>query len=394
MLKSLTMWITTNWKILKEMRIPDHLICLLQNLYADQETTARTRQGTMDWFKIGKGILQGCILSPCLFNLYSECIMGNAGLDELQVGIKIAKKNIKTFSEISAASGFTLMTESTEELKSLLMRVKEESEKAGLKLNIQKAKTKESGPITSGQIDREKVETVTNSIFLGSKITADSDYSHEIKRHFLLGKKVMTSLNSVVATTPVFLLGEFHGQRSLAGCSSWGHKGSDTTEWLSTAQHSVLKSRDIALPASVHIAKALVFPVVIYGCESWTRKKAEHQRIAFELWCWRRLLGIPWAAKRSNRSILKEINFELLLEALMLKLKLQYFGHLMRRADSLQKTLMLERIRAGESGNRGWDILWYHQLNGHEFGQTLQESEGQGSLACCSPWSHKESDTT
>ena len=242
MLKSLTMWITTNWKILKEMRIPDHLTCLLQNLYADQETTARTRQGTMDWFKIGKGILQGCILSPCLFNLYSECIMGNAGLDELQVGIKIAKKNIKTFSEISAASGFTLMTESKEELKSLLTRVKEESEKAGLKLNIQKAKTKASGPITSGQIDGEKVETVTDSIFLGSKITADSDYSHEIKRHLLLGKKVMTSLNSAVATTPVFLLGEFHGQRSLAGCSPWGHKGSDMTEWLSTAQQSTAQT--------------------------------------------------------------------------------------------------------------------------------------------------------
>ena len=172
------------------------------------------------------------------------------------------------------------MAEREEELKSLLM--KEESEKVGLKLNIQKSKIMASGPITSWEIDGETVETVADFIFLGSKITSDGDCSHEIKRCLLLGRKVMTSLESI------------------------------------------LKSRDITLPIKVHIVKALVFPVVMYGCESWTVKKAECLRIdAFELWCWRRLLRIPWTARRSNQSILKEISPGYSLEGLMLKLKLQ-----------------------------------------------------------------------
>ena len=177
------------------------------------------------------------------------------------------------------------MAESKEELKSLLLKVKEESEKVGLKLNIQKMKIMSSGPITSWEIDGE---TVADFIFLGSKITADGDCSHEIKRRLLLGRKFMNNLDSI------------------------------------------FKSRDITLPTKVHLVKAVVFPVVIYGCESWTVKKAEHQRIdAFELWCWRRLLRVPWTAGRSNQSILKEISPGCSLEGLMLKLKLQYFGHLM-----------------------------------------------------------------
>ena len=193
--------------------------------------------------------------------------------------------------------------QSEEELKSLLMKVKEESEKVGLKLNIQKTKIMASGPITSWQIDGKTVETVADFIFLGSKITADGDCSHEIKRRLLLGSKVMTNLDSI------------------------------------------LKNRDITLPTKVRLVKAMVFPVVMYGCESWTIKKAECRRIdAFELWCWRRLLWIPWAARRSNQSILKEISPGCSLEGLMLKLKLQSFGHLMRRADSLEKTLMLGKI--------------------------------------------------
>ena len=192
------------------------------------------------------------------------------------------------------------MAESEEELKSLLMKVKVESEKVGLKLNIQKTKVMASGPITSWEIDGETVETVSDFIFLGSKITTDGDCSHEIKRHLLLGRKVMTNLDSI------------------------------------------LKSRDITLPTKVRLVIAMVFPVVMYGCESWTIKKAERPRIdAFELWCWRRLLSIPWTARRSNQLILKEINPEYSLEGLMLKLKLQYSGHLMQRADSLEKTLML-----------------------------------------------------
>ena len=195
------------------------------------------------------------------------------------------------------------MVESEEELKSLLMKVKEENEKAGLKLNVQKMKSMASGPITSWQIDWETMETVTDFIFLGSRITTDGDCSHEIKRHLLLGRKVMTNLDSI------------------------------------------FKSRDITLPSKAHLVKAMIFPVVMYGCESWTVKKAECRRIdAFELWCWRRLLRVPWTARRSNPSIRKEISPGISLEGMMLKLKLQYFGHLMQRVESLEKTLMLGGI--------------------------------------------------
>src|SRR5574337_529139 len=297
------------------MGIPDHLICLLRNLYAGQEATVRTGHGTTDWFQIGKGVHQGYILSPCLFNLYAEYIMRNAGLEEAQTGIKIAGRNI---NYLRYADDTTLMAESEEELKSLLMKVKEESEKAGLKLNIQKTKIMASGPITSWQIDRETIETVRDLIVLGAKITADGDCSHEIKRRLFLERKAMTNL------------------------------------------HSILKSRDITWPTKVHLVKAMVFPVVTYGYESWTIKKAEHGRIdAFELCCWRRLLRVPWTARKSNQSVLKEISPGCSLEGLMLKLKLQYFGHRMRRADSLEKTLMLGKIedrrRRGQQSMRWLD---------------------------------------
>ena len=170
------------------MEIPHHLTCLLRNLYAGQEATVRTEHRTTDWFQIAKGVRQGCILSPCLFNLCAEYIMRNSGLEETQAGIKIAGRN---FNNLRYADDTTLMAESEEQLQSLLMKVKEESEKVGLKLNIQKTKITASGPITSWQIDWETVETVSDFIFLGSKITADGDYSHEIKRRLLLGRKVM-----------------------------------------------------------------------------------------------------------------------------------------------------------------------------------------------------------
>ena len=190
-----------------------------------------------------------------------------------------------------------------EEVKSLLIKVKEETEKVGLKLNIQKTKIMASDPIASWQINGETVETVSDFIFLGSKIIADGDCSHEIKRRLLLGRKAMTNLDSI------------------------------------------LKSRDITLPTKVHLIKVMIFPVVMYGCESWTIKKAEHRRIdAFELWCWKRLLRVPWTARGSNQSILKEISPDYSSEGLMLKLKVQYFGHLMRRTDSFEKTLMLGKI--------------------------------------------------
>ena len=195
---------------LKEMGISEHLTCLLRNLYAGQEATVRTGHGTTDWFQIVKGVHQGCILSSCLFNFYAEYIMRNAGLDETQAGIKIARRNI---NNLRYADDTTLMAESEEELKSLLMKINEESEKVGLKLNIQKTKIMASGPITSWQIDRETVETVSDFIFWSSKITADGDCSHEIKRCLLLGRKVMTNLDSMFKSRDITLPTKFHQPR-------------------------------------------------------------------------------------------------------------------------------------------------------------------------------------
>ena len=211
-----------------------------------------------------------------------------------------------------------------------------------------------SGPITSWEIDGETVETVSDFIFWGSKITADGDCSHEIKRHLLLGRKVMTNLESI------------------------------------------FKSRDITLPTKVRLVKAMVFPVAMYGCESWTVKKAECRRIdAFELWCWRRHLRVLWTARRSNQSILKEISPGCSLEGLMLKPKLQYFGHLMWRVDSLEKTVMLGGIEGRRRRGRQDEMAgWHHQLDGHEFGWTLGVGDGQGGLACCDSWGLKESEMT
>ena len=185
------------WKILQEMGIPDHLTCLLRKLYAGQEATVRTGHGTSDWSQIGKGVCQGCILSPCLFNLYAEYLMRNSGLDEAQAGIKIARRNI---NNLRYTDDTILMAESEEELKSLLMKVKEESQKVGLKLNIQKTKIMASSPITSWEIDGETMETVRDFIFLGSKTTADGDCSHEIKGRLHVGRKVMTNLDSILKT--------------------------------------------------------------------------------------------------------------------------------------------------------------------------------------------------
>ena len=209
-------------KILQEMGIPDHQTCLLRNLYAGQEATVRTGHGTTDWFQIGKGVHQGCILSSCLFNVYAEYIMQNAWLDEAQAEIKISGRNI---NNLRYADDTTLVADSEEELNSLLMKVKVEIEKVGLKLNIQKTKIVASGSTTSWQIDGETMETEKDFILGGSKITADGDCSHEIKRYLLLGKKDMTSLDSI------------------------------------------LKSRDSTLPTKVQV-KAMAFPVVMYGCES------------------------------------------------------------------------------------------------------------------------------
>ena len=221
------------WKILKEMGILDHLTCLLRNLYAGQEATVRTGHGTMDWFQTGKEYVKA-VYCHSAYITYAEYVMRNTRLDEAQAGIQIARKNI---NNLRYADDTTLMAESEEQIKSLLMKMKEESEKADLTLNIQKTKIMASGPITSWQINGVTMETVTGFIFLGSKITADGDCSHEIKRRLLLERKAMRNLESL------------------------------------------LKSRDITLWTKVHLVKAMVFPVVMYGCESWTIRKAELEEL-------------------------------------------------------------------------------------------------------------------
>ena len=334
------------------MGIPDHLTHLLRNLYAGQEATVGTWHVATDWFQIGNGIYQDCILSSCLFNLYAEYIIWNARLDEAQAGIKIVGRNI---SDHRYADDTTLMAESEEELKSLLMKVKEESEKVGLKLNIQKTKIMASGLITSWQIDGETMET-RQTIFLGSRINVDGDCSREIKRCLLLGRKAMTNLVSI------------------------------------------LKSRDIILLTKVCIVKAMVFPVVMYWYESRTIKKAKRGRIdAFELWCWRRLLRIPWTGRRSNQSILKEVNPEWKItgridaeaEAPRL-LPPDGMGQLIGKDHDAGKDLRQKEKGMTEDAM----VEWHHQLNGHECEQTLGGGEGQGNLVWCSPWGHKELDMT
>ena len=288
------------------MGIPDHL----RNLYAGQEATVRTGHGTTDWFQIGKRVCHGCILSSFLFNLYAESIIRNAGLDEAQAGIKTAGRNI---NNLRYADDTTLMAESEEELKSLLMRVKEESEKAGLKLNIQKTKIMASGPITSWQIIGEIVETVTV-------------YFSGLQNHW---RWWLQPWNQKILTP-------------------WKKRYDQPRQHIKKHRHY--------FAYKVHLVKCMVFPVFMYGCESWTTKKAECQIIdAFELWCWRRLLRVSWPAGRSNQSILKEISPAYSLEGLMLKQKLQYLGHLMWRTDSSEKILMLGKI---EGRSRiGWQRM-------------------------------------
>ena len=267
------------------------------------------------------------------------------------LGCRKHKLESRLLGEISITSDMKMTSPLWHKVKSLLMKVKEESEKAGLKPNIQKTKIVASGPITSWQIDGEPVETVADFVFLGSKIAADGDCSHEIKRHLVLGRKVMINLDSI------------------------------------------LKSRDITLPIKVCLVKAMVFfPVVTYGCESWTIKKTECRRIdAFELWCWRWLLRVPWTAVGSNQSILREISPEYSLEGLMLKLKLWYFSHLMQRTDSFEKTLMLGKVQGRRRGQQR--MRWLDGIT-DSLDLSLSKLRELVRPGVCSPWGCKELDTT
>ena len=294
-----------------------------RNLYTCQEATLRTGHGTTDWFQIGKGVCQGCLLSPWLFNLYTKYIMRNTGLDETQTGIKIARRNI---NNLRYTDDTTLMEESKEELKSFLMKVKEESEKVGLKLSIQKTKIMASGPITSWQIDGKTMETVRDFGFGASKITADGDWSHKIKRCLLLGRKVMTNIDSI------------------------------------------LKRRDITLLTKAHLVKAMVFLVVMYGYESWTIKKAERRRIgAFELWC-SKTLESPLDCKeiqpvhpKGNQSNAHWKNWCWSWNSNTLATWWEELTH-------LKRPWCWERLKVGREGdNRRWNRWWHHQLNEHEF---------------------------
>ena len=279
--------------------------------------------GTTDCFKIGKGVRQGCILSPCSFNLHVEYITRNAGLDKAQAGIKIARRNVN----LRYADDTILKAESEKELKSLLMKVKEATEKIGLKLNIQKTTIMVSGPITSWQIDGETMKTVTDFIFLGSKITADGNYSHEIKKRLLLGRKATTNPDSV------------------------------------------LKSRDITLPTKVCIVKAMVFPVVMYGCKHWTIKKAESQRIdGFKLWCWRMTLKSLLDCKEIKSVNSKGNQLWIVIGRTDAEAEAPILWPPDVKSWLIKKDLDTGKDWRQQKGMTEDEVVgWHHRLNGHEF---------------------------
>ena len=310
MLRPLTMWITTNCrKFFKRQEYQTTISASWETCMQIKKQQLEPDMEQQTGLNLGQKYIKAVYCHPVFFNFYAKYFTWNARLHESHTGIKIAGRNV---NNLSCSDDTTIKAKSKVELKSLLMKVKEENEKAGLKLNIQKTKIMASSPITSWQIDGETMEIVTDFIFLGFKITEDGDCNYEIKRCKFLGRKSMTNIDSI------------------------------------------LKSRNITLPTKVYIVKAMMCPVVMYRWESWTIKKAECQRIdAFALWHWRRFLKLPWTARRLNQSVLKEINLGYSLEGLMLKL--QYFGLLMRRANSLEKTVML-----GKTESRG--RMWWQRM--------------------------------
>ena len=297
----------TLWNMMEEMGIPEHMVQVIRSLYANQEAKVRTEYGDTESFSIGKGVRQGCVLSPYLFNLYSEYIMRQANLEELDIGVRMGGRKI---NNLRYADDTTLLAESKEELLQLVTSVIEKSAQAGLYLNLKKTKIMSTEEIEEFEVDGEKIGVVRDFIFLGAKIEDSGSCKGEILRRLALGRAAMTGLTKI---------------------------------W---------KDKDITITTKCRIVNALVFPVVLYGCESWTIRKAERRRIdSFELWCWRRLLRIPWTARRTNKSVIEEIKATNPLEALIKKQQLSYFGHIMRRENSLEKSIMLGM--GGGSRKRG-----------------------------------------
>jgi hypothetical protein len=289
----------------------------MRNLYHGQEAAVRTQVGTTDWFKIEKGVRQGCILSPYLFNLYAENIIRNAGLDESDLGLKIAGQNI---NNLRYADDTTLLAENESDLKELIAKVKEESLKAGLQLNPKKTKIMSIGAPGTWEIDGEPIETVSEFNYLGSHISDDGRCTQEIRRRLILGKQALAALGNI------------------------------------------LRNKDLTIATKVRIVRAMVFPVATYGSESWVINKHDRERIdSFEIYCWRRLLRIPWTARRTNKSVLEEIRADHSLESQILKQQLKYLGHIMRRSDSLEKTLLLGKIE-GKRRQGGQRVRWLDQL--------------------------------
>jgi hypothetical protein len=306
------------WKALNELGVPPHLIQLIRSLYTDQVATVRTQHGDTEWFRIGKGVRQGCILSPFLFNLYAEVIMRKLELDESKIGVKIGGRNI---NNLRYADDTTLLAETVDGIKDLIIKVKEESEKMGLYLNIKKTKilTTAANGAVKITINNEEIECVQKFIFLGSVIDRSGKCSTEIKRRIALGRSAMLSM------------------------------------------HQIWKSKDISLKTKSRLVSAIVFPIFTYGCESWTLKKADQSKIdAFELWCWRRLLRIPWTAGVTNKGVLERIKPDMSLVGKIIKLRLTYFGHVMR-SDSMEKAMMLGMVsgtrRRGRQRTRWLDNI-------------------------------------
>ena len=287
------------WNVLRDMGIPEHLIILMRNLYSGQEATVRTEAGQTGWFTVGKGVRQGCILSPYLFNLYSENIMREAELEAAELGVQIGGR---TITNLRYADDTTIIAESEADLKTLLRKIRDASIKQGLRLNLRKTKVMSTGNLAAFELDGDDIQVVDRFTFLGSEVAAVGGCSGEIRRRIALGRVAMNGLRPI------------------------------------------MKDRGVLVKTKMRLVNVLVFPVVLYGSESWTMTKADRRRVdAFEMWCWRRVLRISWTERVTNKEVLARTSPHMSLEAMALKHKLSYFGHVMR-AHGMERDLMLGKV--------------------------------------------------